>query len=75
MEGEVFDDLRQFIEGAKKITEWREISFGGIGCAERTLREAIRTSSNLLFSCGSPKASATRRYEAYGRPNTRNPRG
>ena len=25
MEGEVFDDLRQFIEGAKKITDWKEI--------------------------------------------------
>jgi hypothetical protein len=26
MEGEGFDDLRQFIDGPKKITEWREIN-------------------------------------------------
>ncbi|MFQ5850309.1 MAG: UbiD family decarboxylase [Candidatus Binatia bacterium] len=25
MEGQVFDDLRQFIEASKKLTEWREI--------------------------------------------------
>jgi hypothetical protein len=25
MESEVFDDLRQFIEAAKKVGEWREI--------------------------------------------------
>ena len=40
MEGEVFDDLRQFIEGAKKITEWREIKGASWDLEISTLIEA-----------------------------------
>ena len=40
MEGEVFDDLREFIDGAKKITEWREIKGASWDLAISTLIEA-----------------------------------
>ena len=40
MAGEVFDDLRQFIEGAKKITEWREIKGASWDLEISTLIEA-----------------------------------
>jgi hypothetical protein len=36
----VFDDLRQFIEGAKKITEWREIKGASWDLEISTLIEA-----------------------------------
>ena len=40
MEGEVFDDIRQFIEGAKKVTEWREIKGANWDLEISTLIEA-----------------------------------
>src|ERR1043166_1545138 len=40
MEGEVFDDLRQFIEGAKKITDWKEIKGANWDLEISTLIEA-----------------------------------
>src|SRR2546427_6881471 len=40
MEGEVFDDIRQFIEGARKVTEWREIKGANWDLEISTLIEA-----------------------------------
>ena len=40
MEGEVFDDLRQFIDGAKKITDWKEIKGASWDLEISTLIEA-----------------------------------
>jgi len=84
MEGEVFDDLRQFIEGAKKITEWREIKGASWDLEISTLIEAtaemIPQPPMLLFDeikdypagfriLGLPYASFRRVALAFGLPH------
>jgi 4-hydroxy-3-polyprenylbenzoate decarboxylase len=83
MEQEVFDDLRQFIEGAKKITEWREIKGATWDLEISTLIEAtaelIPQPPMLLFDeitgypagfriLGLPYASYRRVALAFGLP-------
>ncbi|MBI4523389.1 MAG: UbiD family decarboxylase [Deltaproteobacteria bacterium] len=53
MEAEVFDDLRQFISAAKKVTEWREIKGADwnleIGALIETTAELIPQPPLLVF--------------------------
>jgi UbiD family decarboxylase len=87
MEGEVFDDLRQFIEGAKKITEWREIKGATWDLEISTLIEAtaelIPQPPMLLFDeitgypagyrvLGLPYAAYRRVALAFGLPHEKN---
>jgi UbiD family decarboxylase len=87
MEGEVFDDLRQFIEGAKKITEWREIKRASWDLEISTLIEAtaelIPQPPMLLFDeikdypagfrvLGLPYAAYRRVAFAFGLPPEKN---
>lgn len=87
MEGEVFDDLRQFIEGAKKITEWREIKGANWDLEISTLIEAtaelIPQPPMLLFDeitgypagfrvLGLPYAAYRRVALAFGLPHEKN---
>jgi 4-hydroxy-3-polyprenylbenzoate decarboxylase len=87
MEGEVFDDLRQFIEGAKKITDWKEIKGANWDLEISTLIEAtaelIPQPPMLLFDeikdypagfriVGLPYAAYKRVALAFGLPYEKN---
>jgi UbiD family decarboxylase len=87
MEGEVFDDLRQFIEGAKKITDWKEIKGATWDLEISTLIEAtaelIPQPPMLLFDeikdypagfrvLGLPYAAYKRVALAFGLPYEKN---
>jgi UbiD family decarboxylase len=84
MEGEVYDDLRQFIEGAKKVTECREIKGANWDLEISTLIEAtaelISQPPMLLFDeitgyppgfrvLGLPYAAYRRVALAFGLPH------
>ena len=49
MEGEVFDDLRQFIDGAKKITDWKEIKGANWDLEISTLIEATAFGARTII--------------------------
>jgi len=50
METEIFDDLRQFIEAAKKVSEWREIKGADWNLEIGALKEARdHTNSRAIF--------------------------
>ncbi|HEY7163882.1 MAG TPA: UbiD family decarboxylase [Candidatus Binatia bacterium] len=87
MEGEVFDDLRQFIEGAKKVTDWKEIKGASWDLEISTLIEAtaelIPQPPMLLFDeikdypagfrvLGLPYAAYKRVALAFGLPYEKN---
>jgi UbiD family decarboxylase len=87
MEGEVFDDLRQFIDGAKKIADWKEIKGANWDLEISTLIEAtaelIPQPPMLIFDeikdypagfrvLGLPYAAYKRVALAFGLPYERN---